>query len=103
MTYSFPVEVRILARLVDRPPRATAAEAEDSEASVRLTGNAMGELAAMNTNVSKVVLTVCISVPPDCYRKTATDRLPIEPDTTVSIVMRRGRRNDLIHRPKLTG
>jgi hypothetical protein len=71
--YSFPVEVRILGPLVDQPPPATEAEAGDSEAFVRLTGNAMGELAAMNTNVSKVVLTVCIIVPPDCYRKTATD------------------------------
>jgi hypothetical protein len=33
----------------------------------------MGELAATNTNVSNVILTACISVPPDCCRKTATD------------------------------
>jgi hypothetical protein len=71
--YSFPVGVRILGPLVDQPPPATAAEEGDSEAFVRLTGNAMGELTAMNTNVSKVILAACISVPPDCYRKTATD------------------------------
>ena len=71
--YSFPVGVRILGPLVAQPPPATEAEAGDSEAFVRPTGNAKGELAAMNANVSKVVLTVCISVPPDCCRKTVTD------------------------------